>query len=320
MKILGVVAIAAVVGLAFYSVSNYVSSDVETQFQEFLSMYGANYGSVEEYNFRIRVFSDNLQTIERLRIENPLATFGVNKFADRTQEEMNVRMGLIVPAGKKMLGSINEDITAESSDYTYLYDHIEDQGSCGSCWAFSAAATFEARKALADDSNNPSVDTFYSEQQLVDCEPQSSGCNGGLMDYAFQYLTDHHFCSHAEYPYTAVTGSCKINSCDKGPVDTGYADIPQGSEDFMYHKLHDDGPIAVAVDATSWPYYQGGILTSCSTALNHGVTLVGYNADENAATIRNSWGESWGESGHIRLAAGQNMCGIATMASFPTFE
>jgi cathepsin L len=28
--------------------------------------------------------------------------------------------------------------------------------------------------------------------------------------------------------------------------------------------------------------------------------------------IRNSWGESWGESGYIRLAVGQDMCGITT--------
>jgi len=57
-------------------------------------------------------------------------------------------------------------------------------------------------------------------------------------------------------------------------------------------------------------------MSKCSKNLNHGVTLVAYG-DDGVWTIRNSWGASWGEKGHIRLAAGDS-CGVCEMACYPT--
>jgi len=49
----------------------------------------------------------------------------------------------------------------------------------------------------------------YSEQQLVDCSKQNNGCNGGLMDYAFQYIETSPLMQEGDYQYTARDGSCK---------------------------------------------------------------------------------------------------------------
>merc|ERR1719231_2120707 len=46
----------------------------------------------------------------------------------------------------------------------------------------------------------------YSEQQLVDCSKMNNGCNGGLMDYAFQYIETAPLMLESEYPYTGRDG------------------------------------------------------------------------------------------------------------------
>lgn len=193
---------------------------------------------------------------------------------------------------------------------------IKDQGQCGSCWAFSATAAFEARSELA----NKHVDTLYAEQELVDCDTQSEGCNGGFMDYAFEYLQSHGFCTESKYPYTARDGTCGFakNGCSAGPEDKSIVDIPAGDEEALLAELM-NGPVAVAVDANTWSFYSGGVLSSCGKDLDHGVTLVASNFEEGWVKIRNSWGNSWGESGYIRLKINEDMCGYADVASVPSF-
>lgn len=72
--------------------------------------------------------------------------------------------------------------------------------------------------------------------------------------------------------------------------------------------------VSVAVDASNWSTYKGGVFTNCATRLNHGVTLVGMT--DQFWLVKNSWGTTWGETGYIRVARG-NTCGICNMASYP---
>jgi cathepsin L len=80
--------------------------------------------------------------------------------------------------------------------------------------------------------------------------------------------------------------------------------------------LSKSGPVSVCVDASNWAPYRSGVFSNCGkTNLNHAVTAVGYQAD-GVWIVRNSWGASWGDSGHIRLATG-NTCGILAHAVVP---
>lgn len=52
---------------------------------------------------------------------------------------------------------------------------LKNQGSCGSCWAFSTACTLEGT-GFVSTGRLVSV----SEQSIVDCDGDDDGCNGGL--------------------------------------------------------------------------------------------------------------------------------------------
>jgi C1A family cysteine protease len=59
---------------------------------------------------------------------------------------------------------------------------VQNQGVCGSCWAFSAVAAMESAHFLKTGNL-----VKLSEQQCVDCDSSSSGCRGGLQSGCFEY-------------------------------------------------------------------------------------------------------------------------------------
>lgn len=132
------------------------------------------------------------------------------------------------------------------------------------------------------------------------------------MDYAFAYVRDKKLASGTDYPYTGRDGTCQ--SKNKSFKLSGFTDV-NGCSD-LASKISNH-PISVAVDASNWSFYKSGVFNNCKTSLNHGVTLAGVDSQGNWK-IRNSWGTGWGESGYIRLAAG-NTCGVCNAASFPNF-
>merc|ERR1712178_554499 len=104
---------------------------------------------------------------------------------------------------------------------------VKNQGQCGSCWSFSTTGGLEGAWQLASGSL-----TSMSEQQFVDCSKQNSGCNGGLMDYAFSFAKGTAVATESSYPYTARDGTCQSSfttAIPQGGV-TGYKDVSQSAD------------------------------------------------------------------------------------------
>jgi len=203
---------------------------------------------------------------------------------------------------------------------------IKNQGQCGSCWSFSTTGSVEGAVQIASKQL-----ISLSEQQLVDCSTAqgNQGCNGGLMDNAFQYIISNGgLTTEAGYPYTATgPNQCSVTTPLASTI-SGYCDVNSGDENALAAAVA-VGPVSVAIEAdqSCFQFYTSGIMSdpTCGTQLDHGVLAVGYGVvgGQKYWNVKNSWGTSWGNNGFIWLGkqvSGQplGVCGIASEPSYPT--
>ena len=285
--------------------------------------YKINVGAAED-DYRFKVFSANYEKITRHnRLLGRSYTLGLNAFTHLTTEEFAA-----TKVGLKMPKTVSKNVSAlpatslKAVDWTTKMNPVKDQGQCGSCWAFSAVGALEGLFSTKGNLMD------LAEQELVDCSGSygNEGCNGGLMDSAFEYVRDHGgIALQSEYKYTATDGKCKADKTSKNAKITGYVNVPENDPEALKAAIAKQ-PVSVAVQADSFAFqfYKSGVVTgtSCGTSLNHGVVAVGYDDTVSPAfyLVRNSWGTSWGDKGHIRIGieSGKGVCGIQMMSSYPT--
>ncbi|XP_065882277.1 cysteine proteinase 15A-like [Euphorbia lathyris] len=307
-------------------------------FTTFKAKFQKNYASQEEHDYRFQVFKANLRRARKHQSMDPSAVHGVTKFSDLTPREfrrqyLGLKKRLRLPADARNAPILPTNDLPADFDWRDrgAVTGVKDQGSCGSCWSFSAAGAMEGAHFLSTGEL-----VSLSEQQLVDCDHEcdpeeygacDAGCNGGLMTSAFEYIYKSGGLEReADYPYTGTDqGSCKF---DKSKIVASVSNFSVVSidEEQIAANLVRNGPLSVGINAVFMQTYMGGVSCPyiCSKRQDHGVVLVGYGAaayspirfkDKPFWVIKNSWGENWGENGYYRICRGRNICGIDSMVS-----
>ena len=99
----------------------------------------------------------------------------------------------------------------------------------------------------------------------------------------------------------------------------------RGSEAELAKAVGTIGPVSVSIDDKHPGFlrYRSGVWSQPDCRqhqLSHAVLAVGYGTTSEGQDywiIKNSWGPGWGDHGYIKMAkTGNNMCGIATRASY----
>ena len=267
----------------------------------------------------------NREFITKHNSENHSYQVEANNFINHTyiDEFNNMNHNIFVSNDNPIIINFT-DLNKNSVDWRkkYKVSSVKNQESCGSCWAFSSVGAVESAWAIKHN-----VLYNLSEQELIDCSSQNNGCEGGSMDLAFQYIINNGLCSNLSYPYTAEEEKCD-NTC-KPLVQIGnYSDIIPNQEKMLMRAVQHQ-PVSVAIQANkrSFQMYKSGIYSDpdCGFQLDHGVLLVGYGYDKDYDMdywiVKNSWSDSWGENGYIRIQRNiddsRGLCGIAMTPSIP---
>lgn len=147
-----------------------------------------NLVSLEEMSIQERIDFLN----QKINEKNLSWVAGETSMSKLSKEERRARLGLIKPPFQKQNAGIETNYVTLplSASYPSSLDwrnkdgndwisSIKDQGSCGSCWAFSSVAVVESRAKI--ELNKPSYNIDLSEQDVISCNtgrlPGRDGCS-----------------------------------------------------------------------------------------------------------------------------------------------
>lgn len=318
-------------------------------FESFIAKFGRTYTrGTAEYTMRREIFEKRTAEVKShncMAERNFVAA--VNKLTDRTDQELSmlrgwrggVRPGHSSRGGKPVAELLSTSTAVEQLPESFSWKNltavkeIQDQGGCGSCWAFASATVLRAHSEIwMGDARQ------FSVQELVSCTQNphkcggTGGCNGATAELAMDYVFKHGLRSELEFPYQEADSTCPRSLMQKSqrtfnpalrshsggemsPVSgtisdlmghdhgglalgmTGWTKLPENKLGPLKLALVTKGPVAVSISAGySWNSYGGGILDNCpqNAVIDHAVMLIGYGHTDSKL---NYWTlqNSWGK-------------------------
>jgi putative hemolysin len=262
--------------------------------------------------------------------------------AKATRGTLPVEQSSSPPEEWVSVGSVPSSFDWRNHDGQNWMTAVKNQGSCGSCWAFSAVGVVEAMYNIG--TNNPNLDLDLSEEYLVSDCLSGHTCCGGWMSTALTFVRDTGIPDEACLRYvdgsscTCSGGICNSNCtyrtggrCSDATCSARCSDWQSRlrtidavggvypSQSQIKQSVVDNGPITVAMGILKSGDYWDGDIYRCTddTSVNHGVVIVGYNDAGGSGgywIVKNSWGSGWNGNGYFKVGYGE--CAIEQYAVY----
>ena len=197
----------------------------------------------------------------------------------------------------------------------------DDQGWCGSCWAFAAAGALKSKILMAGGSEYD-----LSEQQQISCNnTYQYGCCGGYLNAALFWKEKgplEEICTdYDDYRTTTASCACRnvppyihcsrvscgnLGTCAELPYRTDeYYSVNTADRNEVKLSLTEDGPAPFRFDTYDdfFDFWNAGNYgevyrqSDNSSPGGHAVLLIGWNDSKGAWLCKNSWGERYGPNG-----------------------
>ena len=193
---------------------------------------------------------------------------------------------------------------------------INDQGSCGACYAFSISEAFSMRYCIR---NNLNQIINFSAQNLINC---LSGCEGEFPDVTWDYIKENGITSDDCLPYKDRQDNCTLKCDSRKAKFTKYFSGETKfleDENSIKEEIMKNGPVTSMMNIYNDYYdYKSGIYSHSgnNTILDfHSIVIIGWGIENDVKywIIQDSMGESHGENGYLRIKIGDE-CGAGATA------
>ncbi|VDO43317.1 unnamed protein product [Onchocerca flexuosa] len=229
-------------------------------FLNFVNKFKTSYSSKIEKLNRFKIYMQNMHFAQKLQYEEKgTAIYGETQFSDMMPEEFRKIMlpNLWWQSVESNRKNPNIDFDLEKFNLSLnnlprsfdwrekgVVTPVKNQGSCGSCWAFSVTGNIESLWAIKKGDL-----ISLSEQELIDCDVVDKGCNGGLPINAFREIIRMGGLEpEDQYPYKAKNGTCHLVRTEIAVSIDDAVEIPR-NETIMQAWIAQRGPLSVGEKA-----------------------------------------------------------------------